>query len=151
MLPFMFKPLMMFLPRGFSPLHPTSIRPSRLSIPEGSPMSEPYQLELIRSYASAGFTAVVTINSGALIAGLSQVKNLDFVPPAAIAAALLIWALGVTTGVATWSAVFRGVVAQAEAERELQLRWRRIASGLFHVSLIMFLLGFLVVGSSVLI
>ena len=34
-------------------------------------MSEPYQLELIRSYANAGVTAVVTINSGALIAGLS--------------------------------------------------------------------------------
>ncbi len=64
-------------------------------------MSEQHQLELIRSYASSGFAAVITINSGALIAGLSQAGNLDFVPPVAIACALFIWALGVTTGVAT--------------------------------------------------
>ena len=36
---------------------------------------------------------VVTINSGALIAGLSQIKNHDFVPPAVIGSALLIWAV----------------------------------------------------------
>jgi hypothetical protein len=132
----MFKPMAMILPRGFSLAGPTSLIPARLNPPEPGPMPEPYQLELIRSYATAGFTAVVTINSGALIAGLSQVKNIDFVPPVAIAVALLVWAIGVTTGVATW------------ADRETQMRWRRVAAGLFHTSLGMFLLGFLVVGVS---
>jgi hypothetical protein len=114
-------------------------------------MPEPYQLELIRTYATSGFTAVVTINSGALIAGLSQVKNIDFAPPVAIAIALLIWTVGVTSGVATWGAAFNGVVAQAAADRETQMRWRRVAARLFHTSLAMFLLGFLVVGVSTLI
>ena len=45
---------------------------SHASATETASMSEHYQLELIRSYASSGFTAVVTINSGALIAGLSR-------------------------------------------------------------------------------
>jgi hypothetical protein len=148
MLPLMFKPMAMILPRGFTLPGPTSLIPARLNPPEPGPMPEPYQLELIRSYATAGFTAVVTINSGALIAGLSQVKNIDFVPPVAIAVALLIWAIGVTTGVATWGAAFNGVVAQAAADRETQMRWRRVAAGLFHTSLGMFLLGFLVVGVS---
>ncbi len=71
-------------------------------------------------------------------------------PPVAIAAALLIWALGVTTGVATWGAAFNGVVAQAAADRETQMRWRRLAAGLFHTSLGMFLLGFVVMGFSTL-
>lgn len=129
------------LPREVSLAGATSVIPLRLVPPEPGPAPEPYQLELIRSYATAGFTAVVTINSGALIAGLSQVKNLTFVPPVAIAIAFLIWAFGVTTGVATWGAAFNGVVAQAAADRETQIRWRRIAAGLFHISLGMFLLG----------
>jgi hypothetical protein len=99
--------------RGFSPAGPVSIIPARLTPPEPGPMPEPYQLELIRTYATSGFTAVVTINSGALIAGLSQVKNIDFAPPVAIAIALLIWAVGVTSGVATWGAAFNGVVYRA--------------------------------------
>ena len=148
MLPLMFKPFAMILPRSFALPRPTSIMPARLDPPEPGPMPEAYQLELIRSYATAGFTAVVTINSGALIAGLSQAKNIDFVPPVAIAVALLVWALGVTTGVATWGAAFNGVVAQAAADRETQMRWRRVAASLFHASLSMFLLGFFVVGIS---
>jgi hypothetical protein len=40
-------------------------------IVESIRMSEQQQFELIRSYASSGFAAVSTINSGALIAGLS--------------------------------------------------------------------------------
>jgi hypothetical protein len=150
MLPFMLKPLAMILPRGFSLAGPTTAFHARLAPPESGPMPEPYQLELIRSYATAGFTAVVTINSGALIAGLSQAKEIDFVPPIAIALALLIWAVGVTSGVATWGAAFNGVVAQAAADRETQLRWRRVAAGLFHTSLTMFLLGFFVIGLSAL-
>jgi hypothetical protein len=109
-------------------------------------MSEQYQLELIRSYASSGFTAVITINSGALIAALSQADKLDVFPPAAIAFAVFIWALGVTTGVATWGAAYRGVVALASSDRRRQMRWRGVAAGLFHISLSMFLLGFAVVG-----
>lgn len=151
MLPFMLKPLAMILPRGFSLAGSAAVIPARLPPPDPRPMAEPYQLELIRSYATAGFTAVVTINSGALIAGLSQAKSIDFVPPAAIATALLIWAVGVTSGVATWGAAFNGVVAQAAADRGTQLRWRRLAAGLFHTSLTMFLLGFLVIGLSSLI
>lgn len=151
MLPLLFKPLAMILPRSLSPLGPTSMLPPRAIPPEPGPMPEPYQLELIRSYATAGFTAVVTINSGALIAGLSQAKNIDFVPPVVIAISLLIWALGVTTGVATWGAAFNGVLAHAAANHATQMRWRRIAANLFHASLSMFLLGFLVMGVSTLI
>ena len=113
-------------------------------------MSDPYELELIRSYASAGFTAVVTINSGALIAGLSQAANLDFVPQAALACALFIWACGVTTGVATWGASYHAVVALAASDHENDMRWRRFAAGLFHASLSMFLLGFGAIGLSLL-
>jgi hypothetical protein len=109
-------------------------------------MSEQYQLDLIRSYASSGFAAVITINSGALVACLTQAGNLEVFPPAAIAFAVFIWALGVTTGVATWGAAYRGVVALAASDRQAQMRWRGVASGLFHVSLGMFLLGFAVVG-----
>lgn len=151
MLPVWMKPLAMLLPRGLSFAAPSSIVPARLTPPEPGPLAEPYQLELLRSYATAGFTAVVTINSGALIAGLSQVKNMDFAPPVAIGVALLVWAMGVTSGVATWGAAFNGVVAQAAADRENQMRWRRVAAGLFHTSLAMFLLGFLIVGLSTLI
>jgi cytochrome b561 len=102
----------------------------------------------MRSYASSGFAAVTTINSGALIAGLSQAGNLDFVPPVAIAWALFIWALGVTTGVATWGAAYQAMVAYAGADQPEQMRWRRIAAHLFHFSLAMFLLGFVVIGLS---
>ena len=110
-------------------------------------MSDQYQLELIRSYASSGFASVITINSGALVAGLSQAGNLEEAfPPAAIAFAVFIWALGVATGVATWGAAYRGVVALASSDQREQMRWRGIAAGLFHVSLAMFLLGFAVVG-----
>jgi hypothetical protein len=151
MLPVLLKPLVMLLPRNISLAGPASILPARLTPPEPGPMPEPYQLELIRTYATSGFTAVVTINSGALIAGLSQVKEIDFVPPVAIAISLLIWAVGVTSGVATWGAAFNGVVAQAAADRETQMRWRRVAAHLFHTSLAMFLLGFLVVGVSTLV
>ena len=119
---------------------------SHASATETASMSEHYQLELIRSYASSGFTAVVTINSGALIAGLSQAGNLEGFPPAAIAFAVFVWALGVTTGVATWGAAYRGVVALAASNRREQMHWRGVAAGLFHVSLAMFLLGFAVVG-----
>jgi cytochrome b561 len=113
---------------------------------ETTSMSEQYQLELIRSYASSGFAAVVTINSGALIAGLSQAGNLDVFPPATIGFAVFVWALGVTTGVATWGAAYRGVVALASSDHREQMRWRSVANGLFHVSLSMFLIGFAVVG-----
>ena len=110
-------------------------------------MSEQYQLELIRSYASSGFAAVIAINSGALIACLSQTGNLlEVFPPMAIALAAFIWAVGVTAGVATWGAAYRGVVALASSDRREQMHWRGVAGGLFHVSLGMFLLGFAIVG-----
>lgn len=150
MLPLVFKPLAMLLPRGFMLSGPSAVGPARLRFPEPGPVSDPFQLELIRSYASAAVTAVVTINSGALIGGLSQAANLDFVPPAALALALFIWALGVTAGVGTWGAAFHGVVDQAVADQEEQRRWTRIATNLFHLSLTMFLMGFLVIGFSVL-
>jgi hypothetical protein len=91
-------------------------------------MSEQYQLELIRSYASSGFAAVIAINSGALIAGLSQAGDLlDVFPPAAIALAVFIWAIGVTTGVATWGAAYRAVVALASSDQRERMRWRGVA------------------------
>lgn len=151
MLPQLFSSLAILMPQGLATMGAGSILPARLPLPDPGPIPEPYQLELIRSYATAGFTAVVTINSGALIAGLTQVKNIDFVPPVAIAIALFVWAVGVTAGVATWGAAFNGVVAQAAADRKTQMRWRRIGAHLFHTSLAMFLLGFLVVGASTLI
>ena len=55
---------------------------------ETASMSEQYQLELIRSYASSGFAAVITINSGALIGGLSQAGNLEAFSPVVIASAV---------------------------------------------------------------
>jgi hypothetical protein len=114
---------------------------------ETTSMSEQYQLELIRSYASSGFAAVIAINSGALIAVLSQAGDLfEVFPPAAIAFAVFIWAIGVTTGVATWGAAYRGVVALASSDQRERMRWRSRAVGLFHISLSMFLLGFAVVG-----
>jgi hypothetical protein len=150
MLTLVFKPLAMLLPRSIGLSGPSAVRPLRLSYPEPGAISEPYQLELIRSYASAAVTAVVTINSGALIGGLSQAANLDFVPPAALALALFIWALGVTAGVGAWGAAFHSVVAQVAADHEGQLRWTRIATSLFHLSLVMFLLGFIAIGFSAL-
>lgn len=150
MLPLVLKPLAMLLPGGASLMRPLPVRPAPSLVPEPALMPEPYQLELLRSYASAGFTAVVTINSGALIAGLSQAANLDFVPPAAIALALFIWALGVTTGVATWGAAYQAMVAHAASDPQSQMRWRRIGASLFHVSLSMFLLGFTVIGLALL-
>ncbi|MBF9030419.1 hypothetical protein HKCCE3408_08425 [Rhodobacterales bacterium HKCCE3408] len=144
-LPATYKPLAINLGIFFLPKIQQSRPLPRLNRQEIDAMSEAYQLELIRSYASAGLTAVVTINSGALIAGLSQARNIDFVPPAAIAAALLVWALGVTAGVASWGAAFRGVVANATADRATQMRWRNIAIRLFHISLSLFLFGFLVI------
>lgn len=113
-------------------------------------MSDPFQHELIRSYASAGITAVVTINSGALIAGLSQAANLDVVSPAALAIALALWALGVTTGVGTWGAAYHGVVAQVSGDQENRERWMGVATHLFHASLAMFPLGFVALGLSLL-
>jgi len=109
-------------------------------------MSEQYHLELTRSYASSGFATVITINSGALIGGLSQADNLDVFSPAAIAIATFIWALGVATGVATWGAAYRGVVALASSDQRKQMRWQGVARGLFHVSPVHVLLGFAVVG-----
>ena len=150
MLPLMIKPLAMLLPRGFGLPGPSAVRPARRGFPEPGSISEPYQHELIRSYASAAITAVVTINSGALIGGLSQTANLDFVPPTAIALALFIWALGVTAGVGAWGAAFHGAVAQVAGDDEEQLRWGRTATNLFHFSLIMFLMGFLEIGLSLL-
>ena len=137
------------LPRGFS-LSGAPARSPTLASLEPTPMSEPYQLELIRSYANAGVTAVVTINSGALIAGLSQAANLDFVPDAALVCALFIWAFGVTTGVATWGASYHAAVALTSADHENDMRWRRVATSLFHTSLSMFLLGFVAIGLSLL-
>ncbi|WP_209426673.1 hypothetical protein [Pararhodobacter sp. SW119] len=113
---------------------------------ETAAIPEQYILDLLRAYASAGFAAVVTINSGALVAGLSQASHIDFVHPAFIACALFIWAFGVTTGVATWGAAYRAIVALAASDPQEQMRWRGVAAGLFHVSLSMFLLGFGVVG-----
>ena len=150
MLALAIKPLARLLPRSLLPPAPSSPRPECLFFPDPGTMTEPYQLELLRSYASAGVTAVVTINSGALIAGLSQAANLDFVPPVAIAVALFIWALGVTTGVATWGAAYHAVVAQVSGDQEAQTRWRRMGTNLFHVSLAMFLLGFIAIGLSLL-
>jgi hypothetical protein len=144
------KPLAMLLSRSILPPGPSSPHPERLFFPDPGTMIEPYQLELLRSYASAGVTAVVTINSGALIAGLSQAANLDFVPPAAIAVALFIWALGVTTGVATWGAAYHAVVAQVSGDQDEQMRWRRLGTNLFHASLAMFLVGFIAIGISLL-
>lgn len=150
MLPLILKPFAMLLPRSFGLSGPSLVRPLPLSHPEPRLIAEPYQLELIRSYASAAITAVVTINSGALIGGLSQADNLDFVPRAALAIALFTWALGVTTGVATWGAAFHGVVAQAAGDPESEALWRRMAASLFHLSLSLFLLGFLTLGLAVL-
>jgi hypothetical protein len=113
---------------------------------ETASMPEQYQLELIRSYAGSGFAAVITINSGALVGALSQLDNLGVFPPTAVAAVMFIWAVGVTTGVATWGAAYRGVVALASSDRRRQMRWRGVAAGLFHASLSMFLLGFAVAG-----
>lgn len=113
---------------------------------EASAISEQNHLELIRSYASSGFTAVVMINSGALIAGLSQANNLETFPAPAIAFAVFVWALGVATGVATWGAAYRAVVALAAGDRPQRMHWRGVAAGLFHFSLCMFLLGFVAVG-----
>ncbi|EYD74273.1 hypothetical protein Rumeso_04137 [Rubellimicrobium mesophilum DSM 19309] len=148
MLALAFKPLAMLLPGGPSLPGSPSPRPARPTFPEPGIVAEPYQLELIRFYASAGVTAVVTINSGALIAGLSQAANLDVVPGAALACALFIWALGVTTGVATWGAAYHAVVAHASSDHEGDMRWRRIATGLFHAALSMFLLGFVAIALS---
>ena len=83
-------------------------------------------------------------------AGAANEPNLDFVPQAALACALFIWAFGVTTGVATWGAAYHAVVALASSDHENDLRWRRIAANLFHASLSMFLLGFVAIGLSLL-
>jgi hypothetical protein len=140
----------MLLPRGWRP-PAAAPGPAFRAAAGPAPVSEPYQSELIRAYASSGVAAVVTINSGALIAVLSQASHLAFVPPVAIGLALLIWALGVTTGVATWGAAFHSIEAQVSGDPENQLRWRNVATDLFHVSLAMFLLGFLAIGAAALI
>lgn len=145
MLAMLLKPLVPFLVGNSWLTGPNSLSAARRPSVHVTAMSEPYKLELIRSYASAGFTAVVTINSGALIACLSQAANLDFVSPAAIGCALLTWALGVTTGVATWGAAYQAVVAHTWSDPEGQLLWTRIATKLFHFSLFMFLLGFVAI------
>jgi hypothetical protein len=126
-----------------------SVRPSPLPDTQAGTtgLPEQFQLDLIRSYASSGFAAVIAINSGALIASLSQTGNLlEILPPPAIALAALIWAVGVTAGVATWGAAYRAVVALAASDQDERRRWRGIAGGLFHLSLGMFLLGFIILG-----
>jgi nitrate reductase gamma subunit len=50
--------------------------------------------------------------------------------------------------VATWGAAFHAVVAQVAGDQENQERWMGIATNLFHASLIMFPLGFVVIGLS---
>lgn len=133
-----------------SPATPVAWSVRRSPLPDAQTetgMPEQFQLELIRSYASSGFAAVIAINSGALIASLSQTGNLlEILPPPAIALAALIWAVGVTAGVATWGAAYRAVVALAASDQDERRRWRGIAGGLFHLSLGMFLLGFIILG-----
>ena len=49
---------------------------------------------------------------------------------------------------ATWGVALQTEVAPAASDQEGQMRWRRIGTGLFHISLSMFLLGFVAIGLS---
>jgi hypothetical protein len=77
---------------------------------------------------------------------LSQADDLEAFPAPVIALAVFVWALGVATGVVTWGAAYRAVVALAVGYRYQRMHWRGVAAGLFHFSLCMFLLGFVAVG-----
>jgi hypothetical protein len=106
-------------------------------------MSHEQNVELIRSYASAGIAAAVAINSGALIAVLSQMGDATVISPLAGARAMTAWMLGVAVGVLAWPAAYLSVSHYAHGRPADEVRWANISAGLALGSVVLFGLGFI--------
>lgn len=94
----------------------------------------------VRAFAKAGITAALTINSGALIAALSQFESLQALPAESLADAITCWAFGVTA--AAMALVFATFAASAYANslrrREVIANWLGYISTLGSIGLFTF-------------
>lgn len=95
-----------------------------------------------RSFARGAIAAVITINSGALVAVLSQFSSIEaFIERGELSLAFHLWTYGVVTGTSAWG--FAAMAAQAYAHgadrRETIMAYLGIAA--FIASLAFFLAG----------
>ena len=79
----------------------------------------------VRLFAKAGITAALTINSGALIAVLSQFDKLGGLPADNLAAAFRWWSFGVTAAAVTWvlATLVAGYHANNKRRAEIRAGW----------------------------
>ncbi|WP_413872062.1 hypothetical protein [Albidovulum sp.] len=78
--------------------------------------------EGIRLFAKAGITGSIIINSGALIATLSQFSQIvEHIHSVAVKSAFGTWALGVAIGTLAWVAAALAATAHAHRKKKLEV------------------------------
>lgn len=104
---------------------------------------DPNQLvDAQRIYARSGIAAATTINSGALLAALTQIEHLASLSGADSSRAVMCWAGGVGSATFAWLAAFAASTYHVE-DRRIAGHWASAAGMfLFVVSLELFIAGF---------
>lgn len=97
----------------------------------------------IRLFAKSAIAGTVVINSGALIALLSQISELRLaVSIGSLQCAIMLWAAGITLGTSAWVAAFLAASAHANNLRRLE-----IVAGVVGVALTVFSISAFLIGA----
>lgn len=96
----------------------------------------------VRLFAKSAVAGAVVINSGAMIALLSQISELRLaVSIDSLQLAVLLWALGITLGTLAWVAAFLAASAHANDRRKSELAAGFVGVALTLLSIAAFLSG----------
>ena len=117
--------------------------------------------EISQDYAQGAIKATLLVNGGAAVAVLSQLSDfIELELSYATAVAILLWSIGIILGALTWLIAFfstrhvdrseRSIGAEVDEELRLSDRYMYIGILLLVVSFMLFLLGVVLVVSSIL-
>jgi hypothetical protein len=96
----------------------------------------------VRLFAKSAIAGAVVINSGALVALLSQVSELRLaVSIDSLHCAIMLWASGITLGTSAWVAAFLAASAHANDLRRLEIVAGVVGVAVTICSIAAFLLG----------
>lgn len=110
--------------------------------------------EISQEYAKEGIKAAVVLNSGAMIAVLTQLAKIPDMSRTVVGIAMLLWSAGIVAGALTWVLAFVSTRYVDKSEREPDLTEKHLETsnnfmkwgyGFVAASLALFLAGCLAI------
>ncbi|MAM11614.1 MAG: hypothetical protein CML23_14360 [Rhizobiaceae bacterium] len=95
-----------------------------------------------RSFARGGLTAAVTVNSGALVALVSQLSALKAPSNGPyLKAAFIFWVVGIVLGLLAWAAAAAAAQSFANEKHRREVAFASSGFALFFLSILSFIAG----------